>query len=279
MQSRDCKEEKGRYDTCPDCGGIKRSEAKRCQSCHSKSRIKRPEDRVRATMICHICGKEFRVKNNVKNRGKGLYCSKTCMGVAQRGPNNNLWRTGNVDKQCLHCGKEFSVKYSHRLRAKFCSVECKVKSQIIDSETKRSRVKRTCLSCGVEFTTGKSQADKGQGRYCSLKCMGYGRRGTNPNCDHPNWLNGKSFEPYPVGFNDILKEIVRARDNNTCQLCHSRGRFVHHINYNKNDIRLSNLISLCNKCHSKTNVKNRAGWEAVLSDVMSGKELGGYLYL
>jgi len=76
-------------------------------------------------------------------------------------------------------------------------------------------------------------------------------------------IDGRSFEPYSIEFNLILKESIRLRDSYTCQICHKtqvenfkkikRKLCIHHVNYNKKDNRLNNLISLCGLCHLKTN--------------------------
>ena len=81
----------------------------------------------------------------------------------------------------------------------------------------------------------------------------------------PNWKGGKSFEPYPLGWNKTHKEQIRFRDGYKCQICgcseveNIRKLSVHHIDYDKNNIELNNLISICIKCHSKTNF-NREYW-------------------
>ena len=83
---------------------------------------------------------------------------------------------------------------------------------------------------------------------------------------HPNWQGGISFEPYSIQFNKELKELIRRRDNYQCQICgmleveNIRKLDVHHINYNKKNCLPSNLISLCRKCHIKTNT-NREYWK------------------
>ncbi|MCJ7635025.1 NUMOD3 domain-containing DNA-binding protein [Candidatus Bathyarchaeota archaeon] len=71
----------------------------------------------------------------------------------------------------------------------------------------------------------------------------------------PNWLGGKSFEPYSTDFNERLKREIRERDNYACQLCGKKGKTVHHISYNKNNNRKSNLCVLCNSCNVKVNVE------------------------
>lgn len=92
-----------------------------------------------------------------------------------------------------------------------------------------------------------------------------------------SWINGKSFEPYGLEFNRYLKEEIRKRDNYTCQECNKTQLdynfklHIHHINYNKKDNVPLNLISLCNKCHSKTNF-NRQHWEKYFKLKMFFKE-------
>jgi len=83
--------------------------------------------------------------------------------------------------------------------------------------------------------------------------------------DNPNWQGGKSFEPYPLGWTKTHKEQIRFRDGYKCQICGipeietGRKLYVHHIDYDKNNIKPDNLIALCLSCHSKTNF-NRGYW-------------------
>lgn len=81
--------------------------------------------------------------------------------------------------------------------------------------------------------------------------------------NHPQWLGGKSFEPYGIEFNDRLREEIRKKDNYKCQLCgcseleNIRLLSIHHIDYNKQNNKEENLISLCISCHIKTNYKRK----------------------
>lgn len=74
-----------------------------------------------------------------------------------------------------------------------------------------------------------------------------------------NWKGGKSTELYGTEWNIRLKRIIRDRDHNTCQLCGkykselSEELTVHHIDYDKKNNTVDNLISLCRKCHMRTN--------------------------
>lgn len=78
-----------------------------------------------------------------------------------------------------------------------------------------------------------------------------------------NWKGGKSFEPYGKDWKETLKESIRQRDNNMCQLCgktqNNRRLSVHHIDYCKKNLNPDNLIALCLYCHAETN-DNRDYW-------------------
>lgn len=86
-----------------------------------------------------------------------------------------------------------------------------------------------------------------------------------PKEKHPNWQGGISFEPYGVAFNNQLKSYIRWMDNHTCQQCNIPEKElgyklgVHHIDFNKKNNTIQNLISLCKTCHSQTNF-NRQDW-------------------
>ena len=86
---------------------------------------------------------------------------------------------------------------------------------------------------------------------------------------HPRWEGGISENPYPNDWGEILKESIRQRDNYIYQLCgihqdeldlgQVKKLDIHHIDYDKNNIKPENLISLCRSCHVKTN-GNRDYW-------------------
>lgn len=89
-----------------------------------------------------------------------------------------------------------------------------------------------------------------------------------------NWKGGKSFEEYPPEFNEKLRDKIRKRDNNFCQLCYNTSFFnenpkeklhIHHIDYNKKNNDEDNLICLCRNCHVQTNF-DREKWQKKLSE-------------
>jgi hypothetical protein len=67
------------------------------------------------------------------------------------------------------------------------------------------------------------------------------------------WAGGLSKEPYSLDWTKTLKRSIRERDKYTCQLCKDEGLCIHHIDYDKKNCNSNNLITLCRKCHNKTN--------------------------
>jgi 5-methylcytosine-specific restriction endonuclease McrA len=174
-----------------------------------------------------------------------------------------------VIKKCLYCGKPFPNSAYHRT-ATFCSKSC---ANYYRWKDKVNMV--TCSVCGKLFKCQPFFKRK----YCSHACYGTSIKGRKSPWNrgtekiekqrikisgekHFNWQGGKSFEPYSVSWKESLKALVRCRDNNKCSNC---GNFVlngdvHHIDYNKKNCVMSNLITLCHSCHSKTNHGERDYW-------------------
>ena len=74
------------------------------------------------------------------------------------------------------------------------------------------------------------------------------------------WKGGIWKNPYSVDWTATFKRAIRQRDKYTCQICGKEPAiYVHHIDYDKQNCNSNNLITLCQKCHLKTN-GNREYW-------------------
>jgi hypothetical protein len=62
-------------------------------------------------------------------------------------------------------------------------------------------------------------------------------------------------------FNKELKEKIKKKNNYSCFICKEDNKelVIHHIDYNIKNNKEENLVSLCRKCHNKTNF-NRGDW-------------------
>lgn len=104
--------------------------------------------------------------------------------------------------------------------------------------------------------------------------------------NHPLWLGGISFLPYCIKFNKELKEEVRKRDNHTCQnpCCKltqeeqisltNQILTIHHIHYKKEDCE-PDLITLCTRCHTKSNY-DREFHEQFYMNILNNRQLLGW---
>lgn len=92
---------------------------------------------------------------------------------------------------------------------------------------------------------------------------------------HPNWKGGISFIPYCKKFNGCLKNQIRERDNNICQLCgktekqNNQKLTIHHIHYDKENCE-PDLITLCRSCNSKVNF-NREYYENYFMEILNDR--------
>ncbi len=89
-------------------------------------------------------------------------------------------------------------------------------------------------------------------------------KGKNAGENNGSWQGGISNFPYAFDFNDELKRMIRERDNYTCQFCgikeNGKTHGPHHIDYDKMNSNLRNLILLCGSCNIKANA-TREKWE------------------
>jgi hypothetical protein len=143
-----------------------------------------------------------------------------------------------------------------------------------------------CTQCGAELLRFPSLIrDK---NFCGFVCHGLwlseNRKGDqNPNFGNdamvgegnPNWKGGIACEPYaPIWVDKRFKSGIRERDNHTCQnpSCrkNSDGLTIHHIDYDKKNCDLKNLITLCVSCNCRANY-DRDFWEAGYTAIIEKK--------
>lgn len=85
---------------------------------------------------------------------------------------------------------------------------------------------------------------------------------------NPQWKGGISLEPYARGFKKV-REWVYLRDNYECQRCNVRHKpksgwlVAHHIDTDKMNSDIDNLITLCRSCHGKVTMGARWSKEVI----------------
>jgi hypothetical protein len=140
-------------------------------------------------------------------------------------------------------GKKRSVSFKE-FRRKYMVNGGSVYAQSFVTEEGKKRV--------VEKLTGRTKETHEYIRIQAEKNSGSNNYRWNPNRE-------QVFAPYTEEFK-INAPKVRKRDKHTCQLCFGSGRTVHHIDENKQDSILKNMITLCRSCHMKIHTKEKGVW-------------------
>lgn len=176
-------------------------------------------------------------------------------------------------KNCLHCGKEVKIP-THRLETfKFCSRSC-------GALYVRQQHTTDCVICGTSFAHIASRANKA--KYCSRKCYykGQSDKGkTEFECQHchkkfnapkstnrkfcsKQCVNKSSKKTWKPTFTTVRKALEARGQINKCEKCgydeYPQILGVHHIDKNRKNNELSNLIVLCPICHSLAHMKHIA---------------------
>jgi len=165
-------------------------------------------------------------------------------------------------KICKCCGKEFKTSHKESVN---CSRACRNKANpIIYTEERKEKHKIACkgINKGSKNPAygkfGKDSWTYGTKRSEEIKLhFSKTRKGKYVGDKNPSWKGGISNEGYPLEWNKDLKIRIKNRDNHICFICKNKGSVVHHIDYDKQNCLEINLITLCGKCHPKTNYKRQ----------------------
>lgn len=163
---------------------------------------------------------------------------------------------------CIDCDNQLgaSAYHSNTIRCRSCESKRRLENPKNNNFYihGKSLKKYYCIDCGVQLS----------GKYERCQSCAQKRERSH------NWNGGVSFEEYGVEFDSALKEQVRFRDKYKCRKCgctqleNGRQLDVHHIDYNKKNNIIINLISLCRRCHAKTNY-NREFWMNLLKKIIT----------
>lgn len=113
---------------------------------------------------CEHCGARFvPVDRHMERR----FCSQSCAWASQRRP--------ATPKTCKGCGQSFITKGKRQ----FCCRRCALSHR---RQRKQPTEERTCGGCGHIFRLPAWRARQGEGRFCSLQCLGSTRKKAVEKC-------------------------------------------------------------------------------------------------
>jgi 5-methylcytosine-specific restriction endonuclease McrA len=206
----------------------------------------------RVTQTCEACGKTWDVSPSRQRAKHHVYCSPQCRKERSKTPRPDYTPAPNTT--CAVCEKPIYVTTQRLQEKNYCSTACTGKSR-------EQRIIINCLQCGKEVWKYPSSIKKAKRHFCSKKCNG---RWTSENLvgeSSPHFKYGKTTR----GSNwHRQKTLVRLRDGLACQICGKKPKVgekrfdIHHITpYGefhgdwKQANQISNLITLCRKCHRR----------------------------
>jgi len=141
---------------------------------------------------------------------------------------------------CETCGVEFFRRKRKRDKLRFCSYQCYWDSL-------KRLVVLQCQECEKDFVLAKSQAERGDGKFCSIECKSISKRG-------PHWppVDRRTLE-YRA-----WAKAVYTKDGFCCVKCGKKGKRgnrlnAHHLfpwaDFPSLRYALHNGITLCQKDH------------------------------
>lgn len=193
-------------------------------------------------------------------------------------------------KQCSNCGKNVEIRHKQRLERDhiFCNKKCEVEFKSKAKINEPDYFNCICPTCGKSFHKKPSLLDKSLNHYCSMECHRkakmeymkgkgnhqYGIKGKQ----NSSWKSDKRITTYGYikirkpnhpfkdcdGFvleHRLIAEKYLLTNENSIEINGVRylnPKFdVHHINKNKTDNRIENLIVLTKSEHRKLHAKDR----------------------
>lgn len=141
---------------------------------------------------------------------------------------------------CIRCNTEFYAK-PNWLKigwGKYCSRECVFKNQ-------RKGEIVNCFSCKKEVYKSPRELTRSKSGnfFCSKSCQTRWRNSVYIGPNHRNWKDGEN------SYRDILLRTKVSQVCRRCKIDDKRILAVHHLDRNRQNNKVDNLIWLCHNCH------------------------------
>jgi len=234
---------------------------------------------VKLSKKCLYCGKTYIKSKNCSVRyflEKSRYCSRRCRDKSNK---NFLGHRHTEETKRKIRQKLKEKRFIPWNKGKQLSEE--IRKKISNSWTSEMREKMRKLAkqrkfylLSIEKKKGKpnpefSERLKEWWRKGKLKPYWTGKQRLSMRGEkNPCWNNGSSLSYYRKNSAELKEKIPKVIERDkVCKICGKKGEVIHHIDYNRKNNQIENLILLCRSCHSKTNFR-RSYWEALLGKLV-----------
>lgn len=224
--------------------------------------------------VCEKCGVKFNV--SPRRADEVRFCSRECKTAS-----------GRVQLSCAACGEVFEkVRSDLRGQKAYCSKTCYTKSQTgrkIAASDARPRYFKVCEVCRNEYRV--TQTRKETARFCSRACQGASDAFRKECSDrqqadkHWRWSGGKylthegyirhkrkvqGVEGFTYNHRQVLTEALVQENPSHPFLIERDGKRlmnpmidVHHIDRNRSNNDLSNLLAVTKEAHAQIHHRNK----------------------
>jgi len=161
-----------------------------------------------------------------------------------------------VKANCKQCNKEFFPlqKEVNRGKGLFCSRSCLGKHNVAHRDRDKPLYNAVCSLCTTPFyrATSKLQRPQSGKVFCSRACKDLAQKAEN--------LTDFNPLPYTNGSTSYRRRALDYYDNQ-CSLCgykkYPQVLHVHHIDGDRANSNIENLIILCPTCHTEKHFENK----------------------
>lgn len=254
------------YD-CQRCGNTFRK--KRVSTYCSRECYNATRKETIPVVSCLNCQKEFTKRPKDIKRTALNFCSKTCSYKYQTKDNHHSYDATKRGHKCLTCGNIIE-----RPGLKYCSNDCYGKANTGAGSARYNQQLISCANCGLDML--RSPAHIHETNFCGSDCQNTYHSARISGEANPRYKDGVHKDKKQVkllyeGFTLKLRKYIRVLDKNSCRVCgltkdqHGMNMHVHHIDYDKTNNTVQNLISLCRYCHGKVH-GDEEKWLKILSE-------------
>lgn len=169
--------------------------------------------------ICPICSIEFNVL--YCHRDRYITCGYKCGGIYKSKP--------RINNKCKFCNKDFISKKTPTKEQSFCSTNCARKSR-------KNGIYRNCKECGNAIYVPKHKINTNHRYFCSSVCR------------IKSWNRDSIKAQMPGSYRENAWKIYEKKCYD-CGIMDERLLVIHHIDGNRKNGKLDNLIPVCHNCH------------------------------
>lgn len=271
---------------------IKRGGGKYCsKECYRIDQKAKTKAKVNTVCARDECNNEYYVIPSKKKKGLDKFCSHECYGLDKRGKplseehkkkigeaTKKMWEDGVFDAPHIreaYAEQGRSTRGSKRTpEQRKAMSEARKGKDVSQLHTPEARAKALESRKGYKQTpeSNKKRSETLKGRKFTddhrenLSKAGKGKHGGESN---PNWKGGTSKKEYPDEFTPYLKKKVRKRDKQLCRVCGklAKGRDgrIHHIDGNKQNCEMENLVLVCFNCHHDIHLRKDGNDPVILA--------------